>query len=147
MTSIRKANKSDLNEYKRMRKLLWPECSIDQHELEIDLILSSSGTVLVAEISKSNLIGFAEISIRSDHVEGTTESPVPYLEGWYVDSEFRGKGVGKALIKSAEEFAAGMGFKELASDAEMSNKSSITIHKNLGFKEVERTVHFVKTIK
>ncbi len=147
MTSIREANKSDRGEYIRMRKLLWPECSIERHKIETDLVLSSSGAVFVAEISKPNLVGFAEISIRSDHVEGTIELPVPYLEGWYVDSEYRGMGIGKALITAAEGFAADMGFKELASDAELANELSISIHKSVGFKEVGRTVHFVKKIK
>jgi len=49
-------------------------------------------------------------------VAGTTESPIPYLEGCYVDPEFRGKGIGKSLIKAAENFALTMDFKELASD-------------------------------
>ena len=79
MVEIRKANKLDRNEYMRMRKLLWPKCSDERHRLETDIILSSSGAVIVAAESESNLIGFAEISIRRDHVEGTKESPVPYI--------------------------------------------------------------------
>ncbi|MCP4294599.1 MAG: hypothetical protein GY786_03240 [Proteobacteria bacterium] len=75
MVDIRKAEKSDHNEYIRMRKLLWPDCSDERHELEVEIIFSSSGVVFVAELSKSNLVGFAEISIHSDHVEGTRESP------------------------------------------------------------------------
>jgi len=146
MVEIRKANKSDRNEYMRMRKLLSPRCSDERHRLETDIVLSSSGAVIVAAITESKLIGFAEISIRSDHVEGTKKSPVPYLEGWYVDSEYRGQGIGKALIKSAEEFSLQRGYKELASDAELSDQDSITTHKSIGFKEVGRTVHFVKEI-
>ena len=130
-----------------MRKLLWPECSTERHELEIELLFASSGVVFLAELSKPDLVGFAEISIRNDHVEGTKESPVPYLEGWYVDSQSRNIGVGRSLIKAVENFALEMGFNELASDAELNNKSSIEIHKHIGFKEVGRTVHFVKKIK
>lgn len=147
MAEIRKVKETDRDEYMRMRMSLWPECAVERHELEIGMILSSSGVVFVAEVSESNLAGFAEISIRGDQVEGSTESPVPYLEGWYVDPEFRGKGIGKALILSAEDFASEKGFKELASDTELSNKPSLEIHKKIGFTEVGRTVHFVKKIK
>ncbi|MBN1663972.1 MAG: GNAT family N-acetyltransferase [Deltaproteobacteria bacterium] len=143
---IRKAKYSDRIEWLRLRKLLWPECSADRHSLEIDLISSSPGIVIVAELSKSSLMGFAEVSIRNDHVEGTKNSPVPYLEGWYVEPEYRGKGIGKALIKAAEDFAVSKGFKELASDSEIENKSGIEIHKSIGFKEVGRSVHFVKSL-
>lgn len=146
MFRIRKAEDSDRKEWIRMRELLFPECSEDRHIYEIGLIKSSQGIVLVAELSPSDLVGFAEVSIRSDHVECSNNSPVPYLEGWYVDPDFRGKGIGKALIKAAEEFALGKGFAELASDAEIGNKTSIEIHKGLGFKEVGRSVHFIKSL-
>ncbi len=146
MVTVRKAEKSDRDDYLKMRKLLWPECSTDRHEHEIDLILSSSGVVLLAELSQSGVVGFAEVSIRKDHVEGTKESPVPYLEGWYVYPKHQGMGIGKALIKAAEDFAIKMGFNELASDTDLTNESAIEIHKKIGFTEVGRTVHFVKRI-
>ena len=146
MIRVKKAEDSDHDEWLRMRKLLWPACPEDRHALEMDLITSSRGIVFMAEFSQVALVGFAEISIRSDHVEGTKNSPVPYLEGWYVDPDFRGKGIGKALIKAAEEFALEKGFTELASDTEIGNNTSIEIHKKTGFTEVGRSVHFVKSI-
>ena len=88
MLRVRRGEDSDQIEWIRMRKLLWPDCSDDRHAQEAGLIMSSQGIVLVAELSQPDLVGFAEVSIRNDHVEGTTISPVPYLEGWYVDIEF-----------------------------------------------------------
>jgi aminoglycoside 6'-N-acetyltransferase I len=38
------------------------------------------------------------------------------------------------------------GYKELASDTEISNTQSIEIHKKLGFKETERVVCFLKKL-
>ena len=131
MVTIRKATDADKTEWIRMRKALWPDCPDDRHQLEIDTVLSSNGVILVAEKSFDELIGFAEISIRSDHVEGTVDSPVPYLEGWFVDSAHRSKGIGKALIKAAEKFALASGYRELASDADLDNTTSINIHKNI----------------
>ena len=142
----RKAEDSDHNEWIRMRKLLFPECSEDRQIYEIGLITSSQGILLVAESSPSGLVGFAEISIRSDHVEGSKNSPAPYVEGWYVDPDFRGKGVGKSLIKAAEKFALKKGFTELASDTDINNNTNIEIHKGVGFKEVGRSVHFIKSL-
>lgn len=146
MITVRKAGSSDRDEWMGLRKALWPECPENRHELEIDQILSGSGIVLVAESSSTGLVGFAEISIRTDHVEGTTITPIPYLEGWYVTPTSRAQGIGKALIRSAEDFALQAGFIELASDAELNNHKSIEIHKHLGFREVEKTVHFIKSL-
>jgi aminoglycoside 6'-N-acetyltransferase I len=107
--------------------------------------LALPGIVAVAQAG-SVLAGFAEISVRSDHVEGTSSAPVPYLEGWYVRQQYRGKGIGRGLLKFVEEWAVACGFRELASDAELWNEHSIRLHAQLGFSEVGRTVHFVKSL-
>ncbi len=93
------------------------------------------------------IAGFAELSIRRDHVDGTSASPVPYLEGWFVEEKFRGKGIGRALLAFVENSARERGFIEIASDAEIWNEESIRLHGLLGFREVGRTVHFVKVLQ
>jgi aminoglycoside 6'-N-acetyltransferase I len=107
---------------------------------------ASPGIVAVAERPGGELIGFAEVTIRRDHVEGTTEVPVPYLEGWFVDDAWRGRGTGRSLIAFVEQWARAQGFHELASDAELGNAPSIAAHGALGFTEVGRSVHFVKRL-
>jgi aminoglycoside 6'-N-acetyltransferase I len=67
-----------------MRFALWPDCPRERHALEIEQLLQSEGVVALANVD-GELAGFAEVSIRRDHVEGTSTAPVPYLEGWYVD--------------------------------------------------------------
>ena len=107
--------------------------------------LAAAGIVALA-IVDDELAGFAEVSVRSDHVEGTACSPVAYLEGWFVRPAHRGHGVGRALINFAEQWAISKGFPELASDAELENSRSIALHAALGFREVGRNVHFVKSL-
>ena len=68
------------------------------------------------------------------------------VEGWYVEPDLRGKGIGRALIARAEAWAKQMGFTELASDAELENEESIRAHGALGFRETFRLVHFVKSL-
>ena len=85
--------------------------------------------------------------MRSDHVEGTASSPVPYLEGWYVRAAYRGHGVGRALLSFIEQWAVSRGYAELASDAELQNDHGIRLHAMLGFREAGRSVHFVKILK
>jgi len=96
--------------------------------------------------AEGQVVGFAEVSRRVDHVEGTINSPVPYLEGWYVVEPYRGLGIGCALLAFVEQWARERGYKELASDAEIENETSTRLHMVLGFKEVGRTVHFVKSL-
>jgi aminoglycoside 6'-N-acetyltransferase I len=129
-----------------MRFELWPDCPPERHRLEVAQILTSRGIVALAFMNEEPA-GFAEVSVRGDHVEGTQSSPVPYLEAWYVRSAHRRRGVGRALIAFVERWAGLEGFSKLASDAELNNSHSIALHSRLGFREVGRSVHFVKGLE
>ena len=69
-----------------------------------------------------------------------------YIEGIYVQDEYRDRGVGKALVKYAEQWALAQGCIELASDALVENTASHEFHTKAGFREAERTVFFIKSI-
>jgi aminoglycoside 6'-N-acetyltransferase I len=142
---IRLAKPEDRIGWERLRSQLWPECPLERHRLEIEQLLAGSGVVALAS-TEEELVGFVEVSARVDHVEGTTSVPVAYLEGWYVAEKFRGRGIGRALLAFAEKWATEHGYRELASDAEIANASSIRLHKIAGFREVGRSVHFVKSL-
>lgn len=144
--NIRPATARDRADWIAMRTKLWPDCPAERHNLEVAQILRAPGVVALAFVDEK-LAGFAELSVRSDHVEGTENSPVPYLEGWYVSSPYRSRGVGRSLIAFVEDWARSKGFQELASDAERENRRSIRLHELLGFREVSTTVHFVKALK
>jgi aminoglycoside 6'-N-acetyltransferase I len=129
-----------------MRQALWPDCPEERHKLEMEELSHTDGVVLVAEDEGPGVCGFAEVSIRHDHVDGTSAVPVPYLEGWFVEGEFRGRGVGRQLMSAVEQWAREHGFSELASDAELENPEGIRAHIACGFKEACRAVHFIKRI-
>ncbi|MCL4219916.1 MAG: GNAT family N-acetyltransferase [Phycisphaerales bacterium] len=83
----------------------------------------------------SEPLGFAEISLR-EFAEGCLTTPVGYLEGWYVEPEARGRGVGSALVRAGEDWARRQGCTEFASDADVDNHASIRAHESLGFEPV-----------
>lgn len=129
-----------------MRAALWPDCPSEMHDVEMaEQISNDEFAVLVYERSSGRLGGFVELSVRK-RVDGTMSPRVGYVEGWYVDPDLRGAGVGRALIAEAETWAKQMGFTELASDAGLGNEQSIRAHGALGFRETFRLVHFVKLL-
>lgn len=140
------ATPSDREGWAALRQQLWPDCPAERHRLEVEQLLAGHGIVALARIG-TELVGMAEVSVRHDHVEGTSEAPVPYLEGWFVAESHRGRGIGRALLHFVEEWARAQGFRELASDAELQNAGSIRLHGLLGFREVGRSVHFVKPLQ
>ena len=90
--------------------------------------------------------GFLEAGLRS-HADGCDPSrPVGFVEGWFVAEVHRQKGVGKQLLSAAEEWARGRGCREMASDTQIDNALSQQVHEALGFKVVDRCVHYRKAL-
>jgi aminoglycoside 6'-N-acetyltransferase I len=77
--------------------------------------------------------------------EGTDSRSVGYVEGRYVDPDVRRHGIGRSLV-AAEAWALSKGCRQMASDALIDNAVSIESHARLGYREVERLVHFAKDL-
>lgn len=144
---VRSVSKKDFPEWLRLRKSLWDETGADEHHSEMRDIFEHTETqlVLVAELENEQLVGFLEVSIRP-FVEDCDSEQVGYLEGWFVQPEFRQHSIGKVLVKTAEEWARQKGCEEMASDAEIGNDLSLKIHLNLGYEETSRLVHLRKDL-
>ncbi len=144
---VRPLRENDITEWFRLRKLLWEGSSDDEHKVEMSDIYehSDSQLVIVAETQDEKLIGFLEASIRP-FVEDCHTDHVGYLEGWYVEPEFRRYGIGRKLVQMAESWARSKGCEEMASDAEIGNDLSFKAHLNLGYEETSRLVHLRKDL-
>ena len=92
------------------------------------------------------LVGFLELDYRK-YAPGCSSSPVPFIEGWYVERDLQGQGIGRALVEAAEAHARASGHHEMASDAELENADGIAAHLALGYKEVERVVCFRRSLR
>lgn len=145
--NVRRLEETDLNEWFRLRKLLWDDTHDDDHKAEIVEIVqhNDSQSVFVAESSNGGLVGFLEVSIRP-FAEDCETDHVGYLEGWFVEEGHRKEGIGTALVGMAEEWARQNGCSEMASDAEIGNELSLSAHKQLGYKVTSRLVHLRKQI-
>lgn len=95
----------------------------------------------------SEVVGFAEASIRHDYVNGCDTSPVAFLEGIHVRPDHRHAGVARMLCRAVEEWSRSAGCTELASDADLQNEHGHAFHAAIGFEETERVVFFRKPIQ
>jgi aminoglycoside 6'-N-acetyltransferase I len=138
MYSVRPVKPSDTHAWLKMRSEFWRDGSESEHAAEIEAFFNGSSSepaaVLVAESEPLGLVGFAELSIRAC-AEGCRTNRVGYLEGWFVMSEARGRGVGRALLVAAEEWARTEGCSEFASDAHADSEASVAAHLALGFSD------------
>ncbi len=144
---VRRISLADQAEWLRLRLALWPPASAAEHRAEMAEQLADENlfAVFVAERGNGQLSGFLEASLRR-YADGCSTSPVGYIEGWYVDDEVRRQGVGGQLVKAAEHWALARGCQEMASDCEIDNEVSLKVHLAVGYAEVERLIHFQKSL-
>jgi aminoglycoside 6'-N-acetyltransferase I len=130
-----------------MRRALWPRCGEHEHAAEMRAACSSPKlSAFIASDGNGRSVGFVEASLRADYVNGTTTSPVGFIEGIYVVPSARQRGVARALIQAAEAWARAAGCSEMASDARLENEEAHAMHRALGFVETSRVVYFRKDL-
>lgn len=114
----------------RCARRCWPECRREDHLAEMrDNI---SGACLAAFVAgHEHLEDFLEASLRPV-AEGCATDPVGYFEGIYVRPGCRRRGIGRALMAAAEEWAISRGCTEMASDCLLDNSDSEGFHREVG---------------
>lgn len=139
--TIRQATPADAAAWSRLRVGLWPDADDPLEELAQSLA-DPEGAVFLACAADGEAVGFAEVRLRHDHVNGTGSSPVGFLEGWYVKPQWQGRAVGRALLAEVQAWTRDAGCSELASDSRQEDVEAHAAHRACGFVETERVVYF-----
>jgi aminoglycoside 6'-N-acetyltransferase I len=115
---VRPVAPADSGTWECMRCDLWPDDD-SGHAKEIASffagMLKEPTAVLVAEITGGKMIGFVELSLRTD-VLGLEGKQVGYVEGLYVARDARWQGVAKTLLHASRNWAREQKCKAFASD-------------------------------
>ena len=144
--TVRKAEAKDLPILGELACGLWPHHTPDAMRAEMAETLEMPDAAFFLAFAEKTAVGFAQCQLRRDYVEGTDSSPVGYLEGIYVLPGHRRQGIAKALLSACESWAKSMGCREFASDCELTNKDSLKFHLNVGFREANRIICFVREL-
>ena len=140
------AAKEDIPAIAEMAVQLWKKSTIEELAGEFAEIIRSDECAVFLSIEENTPVGFAQVQLRHDYVEGTDSSPVGYLEGIFVKGEYRKCGYAKELLKCCEKWAIEKGCTEFASDCELTNDTSLAFHLNVGFTEANRLICFTKKL-
>jgi aminoglycoside 6'-N-acetyltransferase I len=142
--AIRAASDADHAAWLALRRALWPHADSAAHRREIAEQCADPArhAGFIATAPDGAPLGFAEVALRHDYVNGCDTSPVLFLEGIYVAPAARRQGVARALCAAAAAWGRHAGCEEFASDAALDNPAAHALHRALGFEETERVVFF-----
>lgn len=143
---IKKATESDMPALAELAIQMWDDATLSELEEHFAELINCDDAVCFLKYVEGNSIGFAQCQLRHDYVEGTDTSPVGYLEGIYIQKEFRHQGYARELLHECEEWAKEKNCSEFASDCELSNHDSLCFHMAMGFKEANRIICFKKEL-
>lgn len=143
---IKKAGNEDLEILAELAVSLWQNHSISELIREFSDMMKHGKSQFFLKYENALPVGFAQCQLRHDYVEGTTSSPVGYLEGIFVKEDYRKKGHARELLAACEAWAKERGCHEFASDCEIDNMGSLHFHKAMNFTEANRIVCFTKEL-
>ena len=140
----------DINDkaWNKLRTDFAPEISTEQHRKALSNFINYSPafTAFIATSKKCGLCGFAEVSVRNDYVNGCQARPTLYLEGIYVQPQFRSRGIARELISAASLWGLKRGCVEFASDVFYDDFESRAAHSRMGFHETEKVIFYKKSL-
>jgi aminoglycoside 6'-N-acetyltransferase I len=143
--TIRSARPDDIPALGELREALWPDGTAAEYAAEVPTLLDSPNDCVFVAEADGRIFAFLEGRLRS-HADGCDTSPVGFMEGWFVAEDWRGRGVGGALVRELEQGARERGCRELGSDTWLDNIASQNAHEHLGFSEVDRVVNYRKAL-
>lgn len=143
---IKRATEIDALALAKLAVQMWSNHTLSELESDFAEIISNENAVFFMKYVEGKPIGFAQCQLRYDYVEGTQTSPVGYLEGIFIQEEYRHKGFAKELLQKCEKWANDKACSEFASDCELNNIDSLKFHLAVGFEEVNRIICFRKEI-
>lgn len=147
MGQVRRAESADDAGWFELRRSLWPDAADAAQRAEMASIVAQPDRYAAFLIDvDGRTVAFVEASLRHEYVNGTSSSPVAFLEGLSVVPDAWRRGHARRLVEAVEAWGRSLGCRELASDAHVENTAGILAHRAVGFEETERVVYFRKAL-
>ena len=103
-------------------------------EEDFELILNDTSTILFTIIEKEKMIGFMNIQC---FYSIWSHGKVFFLDDFFIEESFRGRGYGEKALKSLQEYAKKGGIKRIQLMAENTNPKAIEFYRKHKFNEQE----------
>lgn len=101
--------------------------------------LEKEGKIFVAE-DEGKLVGFVWVYIEKEPRDLMYKEPIYtflYIGDFIVDENFRGKGIGRALLEKAQGYAREKGITQIKLHTSAKNSLAREVYRSMGFEEDE----------
>lgn len=146
MIKIREVSQFDLVKWLEVRRKLFPNKpqSEQMYDIQHYLYYPEIRQAFVADFN-GQMIGFIEIIIQDSFI-GSTQTPVIFINAWYVEESYRYKGIGKRLLLAAEKWAKSKGCTQIGFSFTDDQAVTKKVSEHLGFRHVAYLNYFLKTL-
>lgn len=135
--SIESAHAGDMEAMVKLLSLLFsieqdfsPDETAQRQGLQLLLNMPEQAQIFVARDETARVIGMVSAQLVISTAIG---APSAWIEDMVVREEFRGRGVGKALLARATEWAKSRGAKRVQLVADADNAPALNFYKQLGW--------------
>ena len=135
--SIKSAGAGDVEAMVKLLSLLFsieqdfsPDETAQRHGLQLLLDTPEQAQIFVAHDEAARVIGMVSAQLVISTAVGARSA---WIEDMVVLEEFRGRGVGKALLARATEWAKSKGAKRVQLVADADNAPALDFYKHLGW--------------
>ena len=148
-TSIRMASESDLTKLAQLfdayRQFYKQPANIDRARDFIGERLTRNDSWLLVAQSQDDLIGFCQMY---PSFSSTTTSRIAILNDLFVAKNARGKGVGKDLMRAAEDLAKNLGLSAMELSTTIDNQTAQSLYEQLDWqRDQEFYIYSKKLLK
>ncbi|KYG31846.1 GNAT family N-acetyltransferase [Alkalihalobacillus trypoxylicola] len=108
-----------------------------QEQMALQSLTDNKENIYIAE-NNGMILGYLELAIQKDYFTGKEQA---YISAIAVSEKGEGKGIGKALMAKAEEWAIDQGLSEVILDVFLDNNRAVGLYEHLGYqKEIVKMV-------
>lgn len=132
MTEIRLSTEDDFQDVLLLLGQLWPDKAIDREAVwqVFHRALRSPSQTYLSAMAGSRVIGFCSLTVKNNLWQ---EGNLGHVDELVVDREFRGAGVGSALLDRIIEAARDAGCKRVELDSAFHRKAAHKFYEDRGF--------------
>lgn len=136
----------EVDRWRAMRVELYGQLEPGFHDAEMPNILHRDDWYCWLVIAEDgSTIGMVELSLRNV-VDGCLSSPVPYIEGLFIEAKQRNRGLGRQLMQILFDWCCEQGYTELALNTEAVNTAAQRFYDSLGFQQNDSVIEYRMTL-